>query len=220
MTLQDMKFEIKWLFRQLMQPFRDMAERQKAAQQRKASAEAQSYASPWFQTFLDRMAQYDIADRSVLRGCRPDEIEALEQKLGVRLPSVYREYLLLMGRKSGRLFAHDHLAVFYPHVQTATDDALSWYVHQKWMKDRVPPVPDAFEWPDEGVFIQSRLGEDWHFIRCTDAGDSPVWMIDGTNWEIRQVHASVQDWLSDNMDACRAAIEAGYFYEQAYGTQP
>src|SRR5262245_65933277 len=69
-----------------------------------------------FRRLLQRMERSKVATPAQLVGCSEQEVAALEARYGLRLPQTYALYLRVMGHKSGRLFACDHMAVFYRHV--------------------------------------------------------------------------------------------------------
>jgi hypothetical protein len=131
-----------------------------------------------------------------------------------RAPDSYRSYLGAMGLRSGKLFATDHVAVFYRDVLNLTSD-----FPRNWAEDGTPPPP-SFQLPADALVISARLGEQFEFIRCVDGRDSPVWYFNSWDWQIRESHPSVMAWL----DAWRAeavrAIASGYFAQNPRGTSP
>jgi hypothetical protein len=171
-----------------------------------------------FETFLRRLASAGVAQRSDLRGCSHAEIAALEARYAVRLPDTYRRYLELMGHSSGRLFTHDHMAVFYRYVLEITGEMRHVRLTQHSNPD--DPPPPGFAIPDDAIFIAARLGASWEFIRCTSDADSPVWQFDEGRWTIVQSHASVLDWLNAWCTAAEDAIADGYFDQNPKGAAP
>ncbi len=165
-----------------------------------------------FSKFLDFLEEHSIAAHSALRGCTDQEIQQLETRYGLTLPACYRQYLLSMGHKSGRLFTHDHLAVTYPHVIEMTAQ----------YREDVREFPDEahVDLPSDALIITGRLGEQFLFIRCDDADDSPVWYFNEYDTGVRQVYASVLDWLQSTATEAEAAIESGYYEIYPDGTGP
>ena len=80
-----------------------------------------------FDRLLQRMERSSIVTVSQLVGCSVEEIEALEDRYGYRLPRSYVRYLRAMGHRSGRLFTSDHMAVSYSDVLEMTAD-----LRRKW----------------------------------------------------------------------------------------
>jgi hypothetical protein len=71
-----------------------------------------------------------------LRGCTRSEIDHLEHKYGLALPSAYRRFLELAGHESGLLFRWDHLAVSFDHVSTLTEEEQE---RLRESEEKVPP---------------------------------------------------------------------------------
>jgi hypothetical protein len=158
---------------------------------------------------LARMRESAIAADADLLGCKPEEIAALEHRYRVTLPAAYRQYLEVMGHRSGRLFTSDHAAVFYRYVLPMTDDFMN-EVQQ----------PDSFELPAKSLLIACRLGEQFSFISCAERDDSPVWYFNAWDWKIVRIHDSVLAWLQAWCDEAERAIASGYFETNPAGTAP
>jgi hypothetical protein len=71
-----------------------------------------------------------------------------------------------MGHQSGKLFTHDHLAVFYPYVLTMTHEE-----RERWAEQ---PPGKRVELPEDALIITGLLGDYFEFICCNDTEDSPV----------------------------------------------
>jgi hypothetical protein len=155
--------------------------------------------------FVERLQADGVATFAELFGCSDAEIEDLERKYRLRLPDSYRSYLQSMGRGSGKLFATDHVAVFYRDALALTAD-----LPRDWIADGTPPPP-SFQLPVDALIIGARLGEQFEFIRCTDERDSPVWYFNSWAWQIRESHPSVIAWLDAWRDEAVRAIASGYF---------
>ncbi len=168
------------------------------------------------EVILHRIESSAIAKQEDLRGCSNEEIRALEARYAIRLPKSYEWYLQTMGHASGRLFTHDHLAVFYKQVWWMTDEyPAEW--RGEWAKEGIEP---KFVLPADALIICGRLGEQFEFIRCTGEEDSAVWFFNAWDWQVRQSHASVLDWLEAWCSAAEAAIASGYFEQHPAGTAP
>ena len=166
-----------------------------------------------------RLETSKIAKESDLKGCSDDEIKALEEKYHLILPKAYKEYLTHMGRTSGRLFTHDHLAVFYKHVLNLTQEFLDDVVNEP-DDDDYYNAPDNVHLPKKALIISGRLGAWWLFILCNGDDNPPVWSIDENNWNVEKFHPSVTQWLEDNCIQAEEAVKAGYFKRQPQGTTP
>ncbi len=167
-------------------------------------------------TLLHHMESSMIAKREDLHGCSNEEIRALEARYALRLPKSYEWYLQTMGHASGRLFTHDHLAVFYKQVLWMTDEYPAEWC-EEWAKEGIEP---KFALPANALIICGRLGEQFEFIKCIGEEDSAVWFFNASSWQVRQSHASVLDWLEAWCNAAEEAIADGYFEHNSQGTTP
>jgi len=68
-----------------------------------------------------RLIERGAATRGEILGCTSDEVEEVENGLGIVLPEAYRQFLLRMGRQSGRFFRGTDF--LYPSIVGLTDDA-------------------------------------------------------------------------------------------------
>jgi hypothetical protein len=167
-----------------------------------------------FARLLSRLEASRVAAPADLAGCTPGEIEALEARYGVQLPQTYRRYLEVMGHRSGRLFACDHAAVFYPYALAMTAEQ-----RRLWSEDGRGP-PSGFELPRDALLIFGRLGEQFEFVRCDGQDDSPVWYFNTWEWQVRESAPSVLAWLEDWCAEAEGAIASGYFDLYPEGTTP
>jgi hypothetical protein len=162
--------------------------------------------------FLQHLHASGVAAPSDLTGCASQEIAELESQYGVRLPATYRWYLEAMGHKSGRLFKYDHWAVYFSDVLTMT-------ARHRQMAIELPEEPIVVL-PDNALIIAGRLGEQFHFIRCDNPDDSPVWYFNEWDNRILDCKSSVIYWLYTHCDEAQHAIEKGYFDIFPDGTTP
>ncbi len=162
-------------------------------------------------SLLDYMEASGVASSKDRFGCSKDEVAILEAKYGVSLPLSYRWYLETMGHKSGRLFTHDHMAVFYRNLISLTVE----------YRETAAEFPNAsVQLPKDAIIIASRLFEQFQFIRCNDALDSGVWYFNEWDKKIVATQKSVVDWLYTFCDEAKLAISRGYYDEFPNGTTP
>jgi hypothetical protein len=173
---------------------------------------------PRFNRLLRRMETSHVAAPPELVGCTPREINHLEARYGVQLPVTYRRYLEVLGHRSGKLFTSDNMAVFYPQVLAMTNERRrSWA--EALAEDGSGPPP-GFKLTDDALMIAGRLGDQFEFIRCNRQDDSPVWYFNTWDWQIKEVHPSVLDWLESWCAEAERAIASGYFDSFPDGTTP
>ena len=165
-----------------------------------------------FDAFLTRLYDNSVAKSNDLVGCTEAEIAHLEARYSLSLPESYRWYLSTMGKRSGRLFTHDHMAVYYEHVSEMTDQ-----IRRDAIDNPEEPTVDL---PTDALVIAGRLAEQFQFIRCSDTADSPVWYFDEYDYKIVDSCTSVIDWLNSFCDQAEQAIANGYFEKYPNGTTP
>ena len=174
-----------------------------------------------FERFLERMVRSGISgtgEGQILLGSTEAEIRAIETRYNLHLPKTYRHYLNVMGKRSGRLFTSDHLAVFYENVIEMTADIRSRKLSGS--KDGEVTAPVGFALPEKAFFIASRLDSQFEFITCDASDDSPVWYFSEGDWIVRQNYASVMDGLEAWCEYAEEAIASGYFSRNPKGTVP
>jgi SMI1/KNR4 family protein SUKH-1 len=165
-----------------------------------------------FEQLLQRMERSGVATRAELLGCSSDEIGSLERLYNIRLPEAYRRYLEVMGHRSGKLFTHDHMAVSYPHVLRMTAEE-----RKRWAE---APAGKRIELPPDALVVAARLGDQFEFLRCHDAEDSPFWYYNSWDRVITQTSPSVIAWLNGWCSEAERAIASGYFDDFPNGTTP
>ena len=165
-----------------------------------------------FELLLERLASAGVASSNDLEGCSPAEIEQLKSRFSVTLPATYRWYLTTMGKRSGRLFTHDHMAVYYPHVLRMTAE----------YREETADFPNdtSVDLPVDALIIAGRLGDQFQFIRCNNLEDSPVWYFNVLDNQIAESNPSIIFWLHSFCDQAEQAIKNGYFDAYPNGTSP
>lgn len=171
-----------------------------------------------FQRLLQRIERSRVASLSDLVGCSEQEVAALEARYGLRLPQTYELYLRVMGHKSGRLFTHDHMDVFYSNALEMTAEHRQMWA--EWQAERGDDPPPSFTLPTDALIIGSRLREQFEFIRCSGQEDSPVWYFNEWDWRTQLEYPSVLAWLESWCVEAESAIASGYFDRYRTGTRP
>lgn len=167
---------------------------------------------------IERLAETGIAHPDRLVGCTRQELEALESRYSLRLPELYRWYLLTMGKDSGLLLRCDHYAATYDKVLENTS---YWrtFVAACEQQDDDDDDTKLFHLPDNTLVINHRLSEQFEYILCDDPDDSPVWYFNMWESTPKQHETSIYSWLLRLMDQCESAINSGYFGSRTRGTR-
>lgn len=79
----------------------------------------------YLERFKKQLAVLKLVTPDQFKGCTDQEVWQLEQRLGVKLPQAYREFLLLMGKGAGQfLQSSDCFYQHLPELQTAAIELL------------------------------------------------------------------------------------------------
>jgi hypothetical protein len=163
---------------------------------------------------IRRIVESGVARADELRGCSDEELAVFKRNYQLDLPETYRQYLARLGRSAGKLFAWDHVDADYPAVLNMLDD-----------QARGPEASDEDDddsdyegsllsgvaLPDKALVILGRLDEQFHFIICDRADDSPVYYFSEEGELPEPIYGSVVDWLEDWRKGAEDAIRSGYF---------
>lgn len=71
---------------------------------------------------LERLIRAGLTTGKEVRGCTHTQVQELEALAGNNFPSVYRSFLLVMGRGAGRFF--EGTDIFYPEILTNREGAI------------------------------------------------------------------------------------------------
>lgn len=115
---------------------------------------------PFIEYFSKKLTENGLVDAEErLIGCTDAQIEELEQKLNIRFPVLYREYLRVMGRQSGDFLRGEEHS--YPYLLTLKDDAQEILADSE-VTYRLSPTDFVF-WMSQGTqfaFFDTASGDD------------------------------------------------------------
>ncbi len=142
-----------------------------------------------FETLLERFESEGIATRDSIRGCSASEIEALETKYELTVPSNYRRFLELMGHQAGSLFLTEDLEATYDDILRMTEEERC-FAADDGESEQLQRILG-----DRALLIAGRLSSFFFYIRC-DSGDDPaVRWYDNAEWETGEAYPSVLAFL-------------------------
>lgn len=129
------------------------------------------------------MAQKGLATPDELIGCSQQEIKAAMDVQNVaRLPKMYEDFLLAMGKNAGKLWKHGG-GYTYPDIERFKEQA------KRLLKvDRDPIVL-----PDDAFVFVIHEGMIFYYFLTTEGDDPPVYVYS----EIEFTHEQVDERLSD-----------------------
>jgi len=110
--------------------------------------------------FRNRLLSAGLCDEQTLTGCSASDFEAIEARLGVKLPQLYQEVMRVIGRGAGDFMSD--IEMFYPDILELADR----------LKKNVFYDVNI---PDDFLIFASRYGEQVFFISTKNEDDSPVY---------------------------------------------
>ncbi|MEM1182847.1 MAG: SMI1/KNR4 family protein [Acidobacteriota bacterium] len=125
-----------------------------------------------------------VATAAELYGLSAQEIEALEAKIGLVFPGVYREFLSVAGRSAGR-FASE-VDVFFPDVVELQGEA----------KELIAECKPGYQLPDDALIFTGYQGYQYTFFRCL-GDDPPVYRFFDDDEEPTQTADSLSAFLRE-----------------------
>lgn len=135
-----------------------------------------------------RLVSSGIAGAADLRGCRDEEIAALEARYG-RFPASYRAILGLIGHGAGGLVDDQEFQMFFDQLDAVNDGVRAHLAEAAAAGEAVAqPPPNAF-------FISARYLEHQSCLIADGGEDSPVWTYSETMDRLTRTHDSVWDWM-------------------------
>jgi hypothetical protein len=98
-----------------------------------------------------------------LKPCTEEEIVELEQRLGVKLPQAYREYLLWMGHGGGSFtVGTECLYEDLPQIQ-------------HWARELLEEDQFLLKLPEDAFVFEMHQGYTFNFFRLSEGDDPPVY---------------------------------------------
>ena len=98
-----------------------------------------------------------------MQGCTSEEIDRLEKLAGIRLPKAYREFLLAIGRRAGKLFQGTD--ILFPALDGVRDAAIH-LLHENG---------ETFRLPSDAFVFSMHQGYEFDYFIASQGDDPPVY---------------------------------------------
>jgi SMI1 / KNR4 family (SUKH-1) len=121
-----------------------------------------------------------------LEGCNSEEIAYIESKYGV-LPRTYKEILVLLGHKAGKLVSRSEFEFYYDQIIKMNE----W--QRQIILESIAEGEECTRLPENAVCICARNGDPC-FILANGQDDCPVYYLHEDD-TITEVCTSVMDWI-------------------------
>jgi hypothetical protein len=133
---------------------------------------------------LGRLLGSGLASSTTVRGCTESEVAVVESRLDLRLPAVYRDFLLTMGRAAGEFLVGSDYS--FPKLLTFRDAAAK--LLHRWNS--------LFALSSAAVVFLFHQGHTFLFFDTqANLDDPPVFMFTETESGVQQVFDSFSAWL-------------------------
>ncbi len=135
---------------------------------------------------VPNLIENGIARPDEIEGCPPAEIEALQRRFGP-MPKAYRDFLALVGRRSGLLVDRAELWIHADQLDEV----------DRMARERIfgAPGPGDDPVPGDAIFIGARYGEHPWFVLSGARADSPVFRFDTDTGRVTQAGIGVWSWV-------------------------
>jgi hypothetical protein len=119
--------------------------------------------SHFIEDFADRLvaSRFVYAEKPII-GCTDQEIQEMEEKFAIKFPPIYRDYLRVLGRKSGDFLRGEEHS--YPDLLDLKEDA------QELLRES----NSTFRLPPTAFIIWMSQGVQFSFFDCASGDDPPV----------------------------------------------
>ena len=135
-----------------------------------------------------RLMETGLATASTLQGCSNEEIESLEAKLSIRLPTCYKDFLSIMGRCAGKfMVGTDYSFDKLPGFREAAERMMT--------ENNV-----TSKMPDTAFVFVSHQGYTFLFFDICSSNDPPVFMYTENESEPKQIADTFSGWLKSAVD--------------------
>lgn len=138
------------------------------------------------QNLVPNLHENAIALPGEIKGCKPDEVESLSRRFGP-LPKSYRDFLMLVGHKSGRLVDRK-MMVIHAEDLGQIDRRSRVRIFQNARAEDDPVPKDA-------IFIAAQREEAFWFILSGNREDSPVFRFDAATGKVTSAGVSLWAWV-------------------------
>ncbi|QDT65251.1 SMI1/KNR4 family protein [Calycomorphotria hydatis] len=148
-----------------------------------------------------RLIQSGLASKNDIIGCSEGDLASLEQRVGLTLPSSYKEFMREFGRGAGKFF--DDVCIYYDEIANLQYEASEI----------------LYDYPEHNLLLSTstfvfsmRQGEQFTFFNCLEE-DPPVWFY----FEGHPAFERIADCFVDFLEA--ELRQAEDMYSKIRGTE-
>jgi len=132
---------------------------------------------------VNLLVRTKIAQPQEIVGYTEEEISELEQRVGLTLPTAYRDFLRTMGHRGGSFMVGTDF--FYDDLPGLRDALIESFTQMRV----------DFHMPSDVLVFSSHQGYIFHFFRTTEGDDPPVYGYSEADPTVRQKWPTFSDAL-------------------------
>lgn len=115
--------------------------------------------------FKEKLINVGLAKNNEIIGVSIDDINFVEKKFSIELPTVYKDFLAVMGRNAGKL-AED-IDFYFPRIIELKNEA----------EEMIEDKHDAFYLPVKSFVFSAYQGFQYHYFICDGKNDPEVYRL-------------------------------------------
>lgn len=146
---------------------------------------------------IDMLTKYILANGLAVEGdflgCSHSEITQVELMAGGKLPRVYNDFLLRLGRSAGKFLSGS--SIFFPEVLSL----------RTWAMELIQVVPAEFVLSDREYVFFMHQGYQFSFFRLDGTENPPIWYFYETWKKPREIAGTLSQYL---LDLAREELES------------
>lgn len=140
---------------------------------------------------INKLIDSGIAKPAEIRGCSEEEIDNLERQMAIKLPKVYREFLLRIGRQAGSFFEGTHLLL---------GQGLTGF--KELLRKLLAENGNHMTLPTAAFVFLSHQDYQFNYFLLTDGDDPPVYFYVGAPEEyLEKKWNSFSEFLLDSAES-------------------
>jgi len=153
------------------------------------------------QEFIETLCRTSVADgimdRVEISGFSLDEIAEVEDRMGLKFPEMYREYLRVLGKNRGGLMKGTHLSPKTVEVLLRWQPWAAQLMARSGAEDSLPP--------NAVVFADHQGYQFWYFVADPSDEDPPVYYYLENNKHVQRVNERFSEFLLGLLEEDRYA---------------
>jgi SMI1 / KNR4 family (SUKH-1) len=139
----------------------------------------------------ERMVRVGMVTENSIQGCSEVEIQRIENDFGIKLPTLYREFLVTMGKRAGKLL--EGLSAFFPNLLENRTTAEELVLNET-------EDGNLFDLPSDAFVFAQYIGMRFYFFRVQEGDDPPVYFYEEEKTYCTKIADTFSGFLENEID--------------------